>query len=111
MCLALRKMARRGRARGPATGGRAPGGEGDGAAADAGHRLSRIYARISPTSWALRACTPDMIPRLVLTMTSPRPPRTRGISVLPAYTRSPGLLIRFRPGGTGAPPRRALGGV
>ena len=44
----------------------------------------QMYARTSPPSWALRACTSVMIPWLVLTMTIPRPPRTRGISVLRA---------------------------
>src|SRR6187401_2570809 len=45
-----------------------------------------------------------MMPWLVLTMTMPRPPRTRGISVLRAYTRRPGLLIRLRPETTGTFP-------
>src|SRR6187551_3660445 len=45
-----------------------------------------------------------MMPWLVLTMTMPRPPRTRGISVLRAYTRRPGLLIRLRPETTGTLP-------
>src|SRR5580765_2927662 len=45
-----------------------------------------------------------MIPWLVLTMTMPRPPRTRGMSVLRAYTRRPGLLIRLRPETTGTLP-------
>ena len=44
----------------------------------------QTYARISPPSWPLRACCPVMIPWLVLTMTRPRPPRTRGISVFAA---------------------------
>ena len=44
----------------------------------------QTYARTSPPSWALRACAPVMIPWLVLTMTTPRPPRTRGMSVLAA---------------------------
>src|SRR3990170_3421868 len=38
-----------------------------------------------------------MIPWLVLTMTMPRPPSTRGMSVFRAYTRRPGLLIRLSP--------------
>src|SRR5664279_6396885 len=37
-------------------------------------------------------------------MTMPRPPSTLGISVLRAYTRSPGLLNRFSPETTGAFP-------
>src|SRR5918994_3019186 len=45
-----------------------------------------------------------MIPFDVLTMTSPRPPSTRGMSVLRAYTRRPGLLIRLRPETTGTFP-------
>src|SRR5262245_7916990 len=49
-----------------------------------------------------------MIPWLVLTMTMPRPPRTRGMSVLRAYTRRPGLLIRFRPETTGTFPSTYL---
>src|SRR5207342_2697713 len=49
-----------------------------------------------------------MIPWLVLTMTMPRPPRTRGMSVLRAYTRKPGLLIRFRPLTTGTFPSTYL---
>src|SRR5207342_412504 len=49
-----------------------------------------------------------MIPWLVLTMTMPRPPRTRGMSVLRAYTRKPGLLIRFRPETTGTFPSTYL---
>ena len=44
----------------------------------------QTYARTSPPSCALRACWPVMIPWLVLTMTIPRPPRTRGISVFRA---------------------------
>src|SRR6476469_2592798 len=49
-----------------------------------------------------------MIPWLVLTMTMPRPPRTRGMSVLRAYTRRPGLLIRLRPETTGTFPSTYL---
>src|SRR5829696_10452995 len=49
-----------------------------------------------------------MIPWLVLTMTMPRPPSTRGMSVLRAYTRRPGLLIRFRPETTGTLPSTYL---
>src|SRR6476620_2916048 len=49
-----------------------------------------------------------MIPWLVLTMTMPRPPRTRGMSVLRAYTRRPGLLIRLRPDTTGTFPSTYL---
>src|SRR6187401_2504364 len=49
-----------------------------------------------------------MMPWLVLTMTMPRPPRTRGISVLRAYTRRPGLLIRLRPETTGTFPSTYL---
>src|SRR5918993_824924 len=49
-----------------------------------------------------------MIPSLVLTMTSPRPPSTRGMSVLRAYTRRPGLLIRLRPETTGTLPSTYL---
>src|SRR6188508_3384947 len=49
-----------------------------------------------------------MMPWLVLTMTMPRPPRTRGISVLRAYTRRPGLLIRLRPETTGTLPSTYL---
>src|SRR6476620_5472527 len=45
-----------------------------------------------------------MIPWLVLTMTTPRPPSTRGIWVLVAYTRKPGLLTRLRPDTTGSLP-------
>ena len=41
-------------------------------------------ARISPPSWPLRAWAPVMMPWLVLTMTTPSPPSTRGISVLAA---------------------------
>src|SRR4029079_12095196 len=65
-------------------------------------------ARTSPPSWALRACAPVMIPWLVLTMTMPTPPRTRGMSVLRAYTRRPGLLIRLRPDTTGTLPSTYL---
>src|SRR6185436_17077684 len=39
-----------------------------------------------------------------LMITIPRPPSTRGISVLHAYTRSPGLLMRLSPDTTGALP-------
>src|ERR1035437_479080 len=49
-----------------------------------------------------------MMPWLVLTMTRPRPPSTLGISVLRAYTRRPGLLIRFSPETTGAFPSTYL---
>ena len=42
-----------------------------------------------------------MMPWLVLTMTTPRPPSTRGMSVLVAYTRRPGLLTRLSPLMTG----------
>src|SRR5690349_21053452 len=49
-----------------------------------------------------------MIPWLVLTMTMPRPPRTRGMSVLRAYTRRPGLLIRLSPETTGTFPSTYL---
>src|SRR5512132_1999519 len=49
-----------------------------------------------------------MIPWLVLTMTMPSPPRTRGMSVLRAYTRRPGLLIRFSPDTTGTLPSTYL---
>src|SRR6476661_2108309 len=49
-----------------------------------------------------------MIPWLVLTMTMPRPPRTRGMSVLRAYTRKPGLLIRLSPETTGTFPSTYL---
>src|ERR1035437_9811549 len=61
-------------------------GHEDRLAADARHRRPpyQTYARTSPPSWALRACAPVMIPWLVLTMTMPRPPRTRGMSVLRA---------------------------
>src|SRR3990172_5026361 len=45
-----------------------------------------------------------MMPWLVLTMTTPRPPSTRGMSVLVAYTRRPGLLTRLRPLITGTLP-------
>src|SRR6476659_1183827 len=45
-----------------------------------------------------------MIPLDVLTMTTPRPPSTRGMSVLRAYTRRPGLLMRLRPETTGTLP-------
>src|SRR3954447_743604 len=45
-----------------------------------------------------------MIPLDVLTITMPRPPSTRGMSVLRAYTRRPGLLIRLRPETTGTLP-------
>src|SRR5688572_30277920 len=45
-----------------------------------------------------------MMPWLVLTMTTPRPPSTRGMSVLAAYTRRPGLLTRLRPLMTGTLP-------
>src|SRR3954467_2811108 len=45
-----------------------------------------------------------MMPLLVLTMTMPRPPSTRGMSVLRAYTRRPGLLIRLSPETTGTFP-------
>src|SRR4029079_5507485 len=68
----------------------------------------QTYARTSPPSCALRACWPVMIPWLVLTMTMPRPPRTRVMSVLPAYTRRPGLLIRWRPETTGTFPSTYL---
>src|SRR5215212_1868301 len=61
-----------------------PGGNGDGQASDSRHLAYQTYARTSPPSWALRACAPVMIPWLVLTMTTPRPPRTRGMSVLAA---------------------------
>src|SRR6187397_2824761 len=49
-----------------------------------------------------------MIPWLVLTMTMPRPPSTRGMSVLRAYTRRPGFEIRFRPETTGTLPSTYL---
>src|SRR5215211_3751240 len=49
-----------------------------------------------------------MIPWLVLTMTMPRPPSTRGMSVLRAYTRRPGLLIRLSPETTGTLPSTYL---
>src|SRR3954454_7387487 len=49
-----------------------------------------------------------MIPWLVLTMTMPSPPSTRGMSVLRAYTRRPGLLIRLRPETTGTLPSTYL---
>src|SRR4051812_37284509 len=49
-----------------------------------------------------------MIPWLVLTMTMPRPPSTRGMSVLRAYTRRPGLLMRLRPETTGTLPSTYL---
>src|SRR5664280_2252810 len=54
--------------------------------ADTRHRRPpyQTYARTSPPSWALRACAPVMMPWLVLTMTMPRPPRTRGMSVFRA---------------------------
>src|SRR6185503_9505760 len=61
-----------------------PGGHGDGQASDSRHRGYQTYARTSPPSWALRACAPVMIPWLVLTMTMPRPPRTRGMAGLAA---------------------------
>src|SRR6185312_12461288 len=64
----------------------------------------QTYARTSPPSWACRACWPVMMPLLVLTMTMPRPPSTRGMSVLRAYTRRPGLLMRLRPETTGTFP-------
>src|SRR5271157_3400932 len=41
-------------------------------------------------------------------MTRPRPPSTLGISVLRAYTRNPGLLMRFSPDTTGALPSTYL---
>src|SRR5512147_3001702 len=47
-----------------------------------------------------------MIPWLVLTMTMP--PSTRVMSVLRAYTRRPGLLIRLRPETTGTFPSTYL---
>src|SRR6187200_2827327 len=49
-----------------------------------------------------------MMPLLVLTMTMPRPPSTRGMSVLRAYTRRPGLLMRLRPDTTGTLPSTYL---
>src|SRR5450830_223933 len=49
-----------------------------------------------------------MIPWLVLTITRPSPPSTRGISVLRAYTRNPGLLMRLSPETTGALPSTYL---
>src|SRR6476659_9783725 len=49
-----------------------------------------------------------MIPWLVLKMTMPSPPRTRGMSVLRAYTRRPGLLMRFSPETTGTFPSTYL---
>src|SRR5450756_2738705 len=49
-----------------------------------------------------------MMPWLVLTMTRPRPPSTLGISVLRAYTRRPGLLMRFSPETTGPFPSTYL---
>src|SRR5215210_4691785 len=45
-----------------------------------------------------------MMPWLVLTMTTPSPPSTRGMSVLAAYTRRPGLLTRLSPLITGTLP-------
>src|SRR5919106_1959490 len=49
-----------------------------------------------------------MMPALVLTMTMPSPPSTRGMSVLRAYTRRPGLLMRLRPETTGTLPSTYL---
>src|SRR5439155_21758546 len=84
-------------------------GDGDGHAADPGHVAAyQTNARTSPPSSALRACAPVMMPWLVLTMTMPSPPSTRGMSVLRAYTRSPGLLMRLSPETTGAFPSTYL---
>src|SRR6185503_12528239 len=68
----------------------------------------QTYARTSPPSWACRACWPVMMPLLVLTMTMPRPPSTRGLSALRAYTRRQGLLMRLRPDTTGTLPSTYL---
>src|SRR5439155_3820226 len=62
----------------------------------------------SPPRFSFRACDPVMIPREVERTTRPSPPRTRGISVLRAYTRSPGLLMRLRPLTTGVRPSTYL---
>src|SRR3954471_14338289 len=68
----------------------------------------QMYARISPPSWDCLAWLPVMIPLEVETITMPRPPSTRGMSVFCAYTRRPGLLIRLRPETTGTLPSTYL---
>src|SRR5439155_23941516 len=57
----------------------------------------QTYASTSPPRPWRSACRPLMTPSLVLRITIPSPPRTRGISVLRAYTRRPGRLIRLMP--------------
>src|SRR5439155_1339187 len=51
-----------------------------------------------------------MTPDEVETIATPRPPRTRGISVFRAYTRRPGRLMRRRPETAGCSPV-SMGGV
>src|SRR3954453_15208686 len=71
----------------------------------------QMYARISPPSWACLAWLPVMIPLEGETITMPRPPSTRGMSVFCAYTRRPGLLIRLRPETTGTLPSTYLSSI
>src|SRR5205823_1731308 len=66
------------------------------------HRLPsyaahQIKSRTSPPNPFLSASRPVMTPDDVETIAMPRPPSTRGISVLRAYTRRPGLLMRRMP--------------
>ncbi len=84
------------------------GGNGDGKTADPGHRATRRRRGSRRPAGPAWPALPVMIPLDVLTMTMPRPPSTRGMSVLRAYTRRPGLLIRLRPETTGTLPSTYL---
>src|SRR5436305_10677096 len=54
----------------------------------------QIWQRISPPTPSLRAAVPVMTPFGVVRMLIPKPPRMRGISLLPTYTRQPGRDTR-----------------
>src|SRR5581483_9008784 len=59
--------------------------------------LARLYHtshKISPPTPCLRASRPVITPRGVVRMLIPKPPKTRGISLRPTYTRQPGLDTR-----------------
>src|ERR1700736_6455082 len=52
------------------------------------------WHRTSPPTFSLRALDPVITPRGVVRMLIPRPPRTRGTSLLATYTRQPGRDTR-----------------